>query len=145
MALALLGQVRNTYGVGALLAVMFFITTPANATLFAAQIDVTPPGLQGRVVSTAMLAAGPVGPPLAGLLLDSAGQAPTFSLFAALAGALTAVMHLSPSIRTMLLLGLVDPFSRHGASRVGAERRRGADGSGAGVSVSGAARNASIM
>jgi MFS family permease len=104
VALALLGQVRDTYLIGALLAVMSFLATPANATLFAAQIDITPPELQGRVVSTAMLAAGiaaPAGPPLAGLLLDSAGQAPTFFLFAALAAALTIVMHLNSTIRTM--------------------------------------------
>jgi len=104
VALALLGQVQNTYLVGALLAVIFFIATPANATLFAAQIDITPPELQGRVVSTAILAAGiaaPAGPPLAGLLLDSIGQAPTFLLYAALAAALTIVMHLSTSIRNM--------------------------------------------
>ncbi len=103
-AFLLLGQVENTYLVGALLAVMFFAATPANATLFAAQIDITPPELQGRVVSAAMLAAGiaaPAGPPLAGLLLDSTGRAPTFCLFAALAAALTIVMHLNATIRTM--------------------------------------------
>jgi MFS family permease len=104
LALVLLGQVHNIYLVGALLAVMSFTATPANATLFAAQIDSTPPELQGRVVSAALLAAGiagPVGPPLAGLLMDGAGQAATFSLFAVLAAALTVVMHLSPPIRTM--------------------------------------------
>jgi MFS family permease len=97
-------KVRDTYLVGALLAVMSFLATPANATLFAAQIDITPPELQGRVVSTAMLAAGiaaPVGPPLAGLLLDSGGQALTFFLFAALGAALTIVMHLNSTVRTM--------------------------------------------
>lgn len=102
--LALLGQAHNTYVVGALLAVMFFVATPANATLFAAQIDITPPELQGRVVSAAMLAAsiaGPAGPPLAGLLLDNAGQTPTFLLYAALTAALTIVMHLSSPVRTM--------------------------------------------
>jgi MFS family permease len=104
VALALLGQARDTYLVGALLAVVFFTATPANAMLFAAQIDITPPELQGRVVSAAMLSAGiaaPVGPPLAGLLIDSAGQAPTFFLFAALAAALTIVMHLSSPVQTM--------------------------------------------
>jgi MFS family permease len=104
IGLALLGQVRDTYVVGVLLAVMSFLATPANATLFAAQIDITPPELQGRVVSAAMLAAGiaaPVGPPLAGLLLDSAGRAPTFFFFAALAAALTIGMHLNSTIRTM--------------------------------------------
>jgi MFS family permease len=104
VALVLLGQVQNTYLVGVLLAAMFFVATPANATLFAAQIEITPPELQGRVVSAAMLAAGiaaPAGPPLAGLLLDSTGRAPTFLLFAALAAALTVVLHLSPTVRHM--------------------------------------------
>jgi MFS family permease len=83
---------------------MFFTATPANATLFAVQIATTPPELQGRVVSAAMLSAGiaaPAGPPLAGLLIDRVGQAPTFILFAVLAAALTIVMHLSSSVRTM--------------------------------------------
>lgn len=119
VALALLGQVQNTYMIGALLAVMFFIATPANATLFAAQIDITPPELQGRVVSTAMLAAGiasPAGPPLAGLLLDSAGKAPMFFLYAALAAALTIVMHLSSPVRTMHRPGTrPKPAGRSGA------------------------------
>lgn len=108
IALVLLGQVRNSYAVGALLALMFFVATPANATLFAVQIAITPPELQGRVVSAAMLAAGiaaPAGPPLAGLLLDSTGRTTTFWLFAALAAALTIVMHLSSTVRTMHLPG----------------------------------------
>jgi MFS family permease len=104
VAFVLLGQVHEIYLVGTLLALMFFVATPANATLFAAQIAVTPPDLQGRVVSAALLAAGiaaPIGPPLAGLLLDHTGQAPTFTLFATLTAVLTIVMHLSPAVRTM--------------------------------------------
>jgi predicted MFS family arabinose efflux permease len=104
IALVLLGRVHNTYVVGTLLAVMFFVATPANATLFAAQIHITPPELHGRVVSAAMLAASiaaPVGPPVAGLLLDHTGQAPTFVVLAALIAALTIVMHLSSTVRTM--------------------------------------------
>jgi MFS family permease len=104
VALALLGQVQNPYLVGALLAAMLFAATPANATLFAAQIAITPPDMQGRVVSAAMLAAGiaaPIGPPLAGFLLDSAGRAPTFLLFAAMAAALTVLMHLGSPMRTV--------------------------------------------
>ncbi|NUP50240.1 MAG: MFS transporter [Catenulispora sp.] len=104
LAFALLGQVHDTYLAGVLLAVLFFVATPANATLFAAQIEITPPELQGRVVATAMFTAGiaaPSGPPLAGLLIDSAGQAVTFLLFAALAAALTGVLHLSPTVRVM--------------------------------------------
>jgi MFS family permease len=104
IALVLLGQVHETFLLGSLLALMFFVATPANATLFAAQIAVTPPDLQGRVVSAALLAAGiaaPIGPPLAGLLLDHTGQARTFALFASLAAVLTIVIHLSPAVRTM--------------------------------------------
>jgi MFS family permease len=104
VALALLGQVDDAYLAGGLLAVMSFVATPANATLFAAQIAITPPELQGRVVSAAMLAAGvaaPVGPPVAGLLLDSAGQAPTFLVLAAVAAALTLLMQASAPVRTM--------------------------------------------
>ncbi|AXG14497.1 MFS transporter [Intrasporangium calvum] len=104
LALTLLGQVQDTYLVGALLALMFFVATPANATLFAAQIAITPPELQGRVVSASLLAVGiaaPIGPPLAGLLLERAGQAITFFLFAAIAAALTVVMQLSSPVRTM--------------------------------------------
>jgi predicted MFS family arabinose efflux permease len=83
---------------------MLSAPTPANATLFAAQIAITPPDMQGRVVSAAMLAAGiaaPIGPPLAGFLLDSAGRAPTFLLFAAMAAALTVLMHLGSPMRTV--------------------------------------------
>jgi MFS family permease len=116
IALVLLGQVHNTYYVGALLAAMFFVATPANATLFAAQIEITPPDMQGRVVSAAMLSAGiagPVGPPLAGLMLDSIGRASTFLLFAALAAALTVVLHLSPRVRTMRCPGAAERASEN--------------------------------
>lgn len=87
---------RDTYLVGALLATMFFVATPANATRFAAQIHITRPELHGRVVSAAMLAApiaAPIGPPRAGLLLDHTGQKPAFFVFAALTAAVTIVMH----------------------------------------------------
>ncbi len=117
-ALMTLGQIQNIYVIGLLLAVMFFLATPANATLFAVQIDTTPPELQGRVVSAALLAAGiaaPIGPPLAGLLLDNTGQAPTFFLFAALVAVLTIVMHLSPTIRTMHMPGGPKPGGRRPA------------------------------
>ncbi|WP_370318333.1 MFS transporter [Actinoplanes sp. ATCC 53533] len=103
-ALAALGHTHDTYAVGALLAVLFFTATPANAMLFAVQIDITPPELQGRVISAAMLTAGiaaPLGPLLGGFLFDRAGQAPTFLTFAALVAALTITMHFSPAIRTM--------------------------------------------
>jgi hypothetical protein len=75
-----------------------------NAILFAVQIDITPPELQGRVISAAMLTVGitaPLGSLLGGLLLDHAGQAPTFLAYSALVAALTVTMHVSTAIRTM--------------------------------------------
>ena len=104
VALAALGQAHHTYVVGALLAVVFFTATPANAMLFAVQIDITPRELQGRVISAAMLTAGiaaPLGPLLGGFLFDHSGQAPTFLTFAAMVAALTITMHFSTAIRTM--------------------------------------------
>jgi len=103
-ALIALGHTHNTYLIGALLATVYFTATPANAMLFAAQIHVTPPHLQGRVISAAMLTAGiaaPIGPLLGGLLLDRFGQATAFAVFAAIVATMTATMHLSTSIRTM--------------------------------------------
>lgn len=104
VALAALSQTQNTYAVGALLAVVFFTATPANAMLFAVQIDITPPELQGRVISAAMLTAGiaaPLGPLLGGFLFDHSGQAPTFLTFSTMVAALTITMHFSTAIRTM--------------------------------------------
>jgi MFS family permease len=104
LALLALGWAHNPYVIGALLGAVFFAAAPANAMLVAVQIDVTPPDLQGRVISAAMLTAtvaAPLGPPLGGLLLDHTGQAATFAAFAALVAALTVVMHASPAIRAM--------------------------------------------
>jgi MFS family permease len=104
VTLAALSQTHNTYAVGALLAVVFFAATPANAMLFAVQIDITPPELQGRVISAAMLTAGiaaPLGPLLGGLLFEHSGQAPTFLAFSSMVAALTITMHFSTAIRTM--------------------------------------------
>jgi MFS family permease len=104
LALIALSLTHHTYVVGLLLAVVFFAAAPANAMLFAVQIDVTPPELQGRVISAAMLTAGiaaPVGPLLAGFLLDHTGQAPTFLAFSALVAALTITMQCNTAIRTM--------------------------------------------
>lgn len=104
LALVALGRTHDPYLIGALLAAVYSTATPANAMLFAAQIHATPPHLQGRVISAAMLTAGlaaPIGPPLGGLLLDRFGQAAAFTVFAAIVAATTVVMHLSTSIRTM--------------------------------------------
>jgi MFS family permease len=104
VALAALSQTHNTYAVGALLAVVFFTAIPANAMLFAVQIHITPPELQGRVISAAMLTAGvaaPLGPLLGGVLFDHSGQALTFLTCSTMVAVLTITMHFSTAIRTM--------------------------------------------
>ena len=104
LGLATLSETHNAYAIGALLAAVFFTATPANAMLFAVQIHITPPQLQGRVIGAAMLTGGiaaPLGPLLAGYLFDHTGQAPTFLTFATVVAALTLAMHLSATIRTM--------------------------------------------
>ncbi|MFF5204372.1 MFS transporter [Streptosporangium sp. NPDC000396] len=104
VALAAMGWIGNTYAVGALLALVYLIATPANAMLMAVQINITPPELQGRVLSAVMLlasCAAPLGPPLAGLLLDRAGSIPAFLVFAGITAVLTIRMHLSREIRGM--------------------------------------------
>ena len=103
-ALIALGHTDHTYVIGALLAIVYFTATPANAMLFAAQIHATPPQLQGRVISAAMLTAGlaaPIGPLLGGLLLDRFGRTTAFGVFAAIVATMTTTMHLSTSIRAM--------------------------------------------
>jgi hypothetical protein len=77
--LAVMAVLPHVYVAGALLAVVYFLTTPANAMLVAAQMNVTPPYLQGRVVSAAMLVAGcaaPLGPLVGGTLFEWAGRRP---------------------------------------------------------------------
>ncbi|MEV4166724.1 MFS transporter [Nonomuraea dietziae] len=104
LCVAAMGWVANPYVLGALLALVYFAATPANAMLMALQIHVTPPELHGRVLSAAMFiasCAAPLGPPLAGVLLDRVGITPAFLALAVLTGAITVAMHLSPAIRTM--------------------------------------------
>jgi hypothetical protein len=83
--LALMAVLPHVYAAGVLLGVVYFLATPANAMLVAAQMGVTPPHLQGRVISAAMLVAGcvaPLGPLAGGALFESAGRAATFAAFA---------------------------------------------------------------
>jgi MFS family permease len=104
VALAVLAATHDTYVAGAVLGSIYFIATPANAMIIAAQMQVTPRELQGRVLSAEMLIAGiaaPLGPLIGGLLLDSTGPGITFLGLAGLAGALTARMCLSRAIRHM--------------------------------------------
>jgi predicted MFS family arabinose efflux permease len=103
-ALLAMGKSHSVYVTGALLAAVFCAVAPANAMLFAVQIDVTPPELQGRVLSAAILiggAAAPLGPLVGGFTFDHFGQMTIFAVFATMMAALTATMHLSPAIRTM--------------------------------------------
>lgn len=81
-----------------------YLYAPANALLATAQIQITPPHLQGRVLSAVVMLAGivaPLGPFVGALLLDEWGHTVTFLIFATLAGLLTVRMFLSPDIRKM--------------------------------------------
>lgn len=102
-ALLALGTIHLSYAVGAILAAVYFVTTPANAMLFAAQIHLTPPELQGRVVSAALLTIGvatPLGPLMSGYLIEHTGQTLTFTILAAVVAACTITMQTSTAIRT---------------------------------------------
>ncbi len=88
---------------GALLGCIFFTSAPANAMLMSAQVTRTPTHLQGRVISASYLIAGliaPLGPPISGLLLDTAGPAATFMAIAATTSTITIGVHLNRSMRT---------------------------------------------
>lgn len=90
--LALMAVLPHVYAAGVLLGVVYFFATPANAMLVAAQMNVTPPHLQGRVISAAMLVAGcaaPLGPLAGGALFEWAGRPATFAVLAACAAATT--------------------------------------------------------
>jgi hypothetical protein len=100
--LALMAALPGVYAAGALLAVIYFVATPANAMLMAAQMAITPPNLQGRVLSAAMLVAGctaPLGPLAAGALFEWVGRPATFTAFAA-ATAVIAVTTRTKSLAT---------------------------------------------
>lgn len=104
VVLAAMSVIHNPYAIGVLLGLIFFTATPANAMLGANQIRVTPPELQGRVLSAVALIAGlaaPLGPLAGGLVFERWNQAVTFLIFAVITAALTTGMWLSSAIRAM--------------------------------------------
>jgi MFS family permease len=104
VSLAALSVIPNPYAIGAVLGIIFFTATPANAMLAATQIQITPPELQGRVLSAVVLVAAmaaPLGPLTGGLLFDRWGQVVTYVVFAVITAALTIRMWLSGAIRAM--------------------------------------------
>jgi MFS family permease len=96
--------VTNVYALGALIAVIYFVTAPANGVLYASQILITPPELQGRVISAAVTLlglTGPLGPLLAGTLVDIAGQWAAFGAFALIVAVSTVALQRSRDVRDM--------------------------------------------
>ncbi len=103
-ALAAMAVVTNVYALGALIAVIYFVTAPANGVLYASQILITPPELQGRVISAAVTllgVTGPLGPLLAGVLVDVAGQWAAFGAFAVIVAVSTVALQRSRDVRDM--------------------------------------------
>ncbi len=99
VSLALMAVLPHIYVTGALLAVVYFVATPANAMLVAAQMRITPSHLQGRVISAAMLVSGcvaPLGPLAAGVLFEAVGRPATFAVFAAATAAVAVVISVRP-------------------------------------------------
>jgi predicted MFS family arabinose efflux permease len=103
-ALLGLGVVDTATAIGGLLAVMYFLAAPANGVLYAAQIHITPPHMQGRVVSAMLTIFGisaPLGPLLAGVLIAQSGQLLAFACLAALVAACTLTLQCSRAVRGM--------------------------------------------
>ncbi len=87
---------------GVLIGCIYFTFAPANAVLLAAQIHRAPTQLQGRVIAAAFLISGlvaPLGTPSGGVLLDTAGPAITFCIFAGTTAAITLAVHLNRAMR----------------------------------------------
>ncbi|MFD2080821.1 MFS transporter [Actinopolymorpha cephalotaxi] len=104
LALGALTFAYSPFLIGALLALTYFTSAPANGMLAAVQISITQPELQGRVLSAAMLVAGlaaPLGPLAGGWLLQDFGVRATFVVLTCMSAALTAVVLLSSAIRHM--------------------------------------------
>lgn len=89
---------------GIILAVVYLVAAPANASLTAAQMRRTPRQLQGRVFSAGMLLAGllaPIAAPVAGTLLDHVGQPTTFAILAIIGAVLATTIQASHAIRAL--------------------------------------------
>ncbi len=106
LALGALMFATNPFVIGALLALTYFTSAPANGMLAAVQISITPPELQGRMLSAVMLVASlaaPLGPLAGGWLLQDFGVRVTFVVLTLMSVAVTAVVLISPAIRHMRL------------------------------------------
>ncbi|WP_273376828.1 MFS transporter [Actinopolymorpha pittospori] len=105
-ALGALMFAYNPFVIGALLALTYFTSAPANGMLAAVQISITPPEMQGRVLSAVMLVASlaaPLGPLAGGWLLQDFGARATFVVLTCISAAITALVLISPAIRHMRL------------------------------------------
>ena len=106
LALGALMFAYNPFAIGALLALTYFTSAPANGMLAAVQIAITPPEMQGRMLSAVMLVASlaaPLGPLAGGWLLQDFGARATFIVLACMSAAITAMILISPAIRHMRL------------------------------------------
>jgi MFS family permease len=104
LALGAMMFASNPFALGALLALTYFMSAPANGMLAAVQISVTPPDLQGRMLGAVMLVASlaaPLGPLAGGWLLQDFGVRTTFVVLTCVSAAIAAVILISPSIRHM--------------------------------------------
>lgn len=104
LLLVAIGFPHGPFTTGALLGLLFLGAAPANAMLIAVQLQSTPMALQGRVLSVAMFVAGvaaPLGPPVAGALVDLTGRTWTFTALAGCVAVFTVWMHFSRPIRTL--------------------------------------------
>ncbi|MEQ4207328.1 MFS transporter [Actinopolymorpha sp. B9G3] len=104
LALGALMFAYNPFVIGALLALTYFTSAPANGMLAAVQISITPPEMQGRMLSAVMLVASlaaPLGPLAGGWLLQDFGARVTFVVLTCMSAAITATILISPAIRHM--------------------------------------------
>ena len=100
--LAMLAFLGEPLALGGLFAVMLFFGPVWNATIDGYRIAIVPDRLQGRVSSVASLfsfAAIPLGPLLAGLLIDAAGGSATIAAFGAWIAIVAVAGSLSRSLR----------------------------------------------
>jgi predicted MFS family arabinose efflux permease len=106
LALGALMFVSHPFVIGALLAVVYFTSAPANGMLAAVQISITPPEMQGRMLSAVMLVASlaaPLGPLTGGWLLQDFGVRTAFVVLTCMSAAILSVITLSPALRNMRL------------------------------------------
>lgn len=94
--------ISNGYLMGALFAAMAFLVPTANTTIETYQLLLTPDGLRGRVsgvIGVATAAAGALGPPLGGFLMEAVSANQAVLLCAAGIAAVTVLATASPTLR----------------------------------------------